>query len=203
MKNRIASSAAIAAALALGLTGCGLIAPQATMTPYAPSDGIDVNVEGAKVRNLMLIADETGENFNVVFTGVNSGSSSVPLTINFEGESSQASADFEIEPGSTVFGPLDEEHPPVLVSLGGLEPGATVSAYFQTPGGDEVQREVPVLDGTLAEYRDLVVPASETDGGKVGIDEDETDIAADEASAEDASADESGDASTEEDHSHE
>ncbi|WP_449277593.1 DNA modification methylase [Leucobacter sp. GX24907] len=158
MKTRIASSAAIAAALVFGLTGCGLVAPQATLTPYAPSDGIDVNVEGAKVRNLMLIADESGENFNVVFTGVNTGSSAVPLTINFEAEgSARASADFDLEPGSTIFGPVDAEQEPVLISLSDVQPGESVTAYFQTPGGDEVERDVPVLDGTLKEYKDLVV----------------------------------------------
>lgn len=158
MKTRIASSVALAAALALGLTGCGLIAPQATLTPYAPSDGIDVNVEGAKVRNLLLVADESGENFNVVFTGVNTGSSTVPLTITFEGEGSdRATAEFELEPGSTVFGPLDADQAPVLVSLRDVVPGSLVSAYLQTPGGDEVQRDVPVLDGELEEYKDLVV----------------------------------------------
>ena len=49
--RRIASSVALAAALALGATGCGLIAPQGTTEQYAPSDGIDVSLEGVEIRN--------------------------------------------------------------------------------------------------------------------------------------------------------
>ena len=158
MKIRIASSIALAAGLALGLSGCNLIAPQATLIPYAPSDGIDVNVDGANVRNLLLIADEGGENFNVVFTGVNTGTAAVELTINFLDQGSQkASADFTIEPGTTEFGNPEGDVPPTLVSLPDVVIGSTIEAYFQTPGGAEVQREVPVLDGTLLEYADYVI----------------------------------------------
>ena len=162
MKIRIASSLALAAGLALGLSGCNLIAPQATTIPYAPSDGIDVDANGALVRNLLLVADESGENFNVVFTGVNNGTEDVQLTLNFIDEGSQqATAEFTLEPGSTEFGDPEGDVPPTLVSLPGVIPGSTVDTYFQTPGGTEVQREVPVLDGTLAEYADLVIGTSD------------------------------------------
>ena len=161
MKIRIASSIALAAGLALGLSGCNLIAPQATTIPYAPSDGIDVDLDGAFVRNLLLIADESGENFNVVFTGVNNGTEDVQVTINFIDQGSQqAAAEFTLEPGSTEFGNPEGDLPPTLVSLPDVMVGSTVDAYFQTPGGTEVQRDVPVLDGTLEEYADFVIDGS-------------------------------------------
>ncbi|UOQ56496.1 DNA modification methylase [Leucobacter allii] len=160
MKFRIASSIALAAALALGATGCSLIAPQGTLEPYAPSDGIDVSVGGVHVRNIMLIADETGENFNVVFGAVNSTGAPQDVTISFTGEgSSRAAAEFTVPTGNTLFGNPAGEEAPVLVTIPDLKPGATVSAYFQTAGASELQREVPVLDGTLADYRDYVLPA--------------------------------------------
>lgn len=167
MKIRIASSVALAAALALGATGCSLIAPQGTTEPYAPSDGRDVSTEKVDVRNIMLIADETGENFNVVFSAVNRSGSEQELTINFVGEgSTKASAEFEVPTGNTRFGNPDDEHAPVLVSLPGVTPGATVRAYFQTAGTPEVEYEIPVLDGTLAEYRDYVLPADFSDSAE-------------------------------------
>ncbi len=157
--RRIASSIALAAAVALGATGCGLFAPQATTDPYSPSDGIDVTVAGVDVRNLMLIADEEAENFNVVFTGVNTGDETVQLRISFvdANGTSTATADFEVKPGSTPFGAVDGEFPPVLVSIPDLAPGAMVTAFLQVPGGADVERQVPVLDGTLAEYRPYVL----------------------------------------------
>ena len=172
MKIRIASSIALAAGLALGLTGCNLMAPQATTVPYAPSDGIDVDLEGAYVRNMLLIADESGENFNVVFTGVNNGTEDVRVTVNFVNQGSQqAAAEFTIEPGTTEFGNPEGDIPPTLVSLPDVIAGSTVDAYFQIPGANEVQRDVPVLDGTLSEYADYVLEGP----GELEVDEEALD----------------------------
>ncbi|MGK0716324.1 DNA modification methylase [Leucobacter sp. W1153] len=161
--RRIASSIALAAAITLGATGCGFAVPQATTEPYAPSDGIDVSVAGVEVRNLLLIADEESENFNVVFTGVNTGTTPLELRITFVGKggSTEASADFTIDPGSTIFGDPEGDVAPVLVSIPDLAAGDTVSAFLQVPGGADVEREVPVLDGTLLEYRSFVISPSD------------------------------------------
>lgn len=158
MKLRTVSAIVLAAGLTVGATGCSLIAPVATSTPYAPSDGVNVSIGGADIRNIMLIEDESGENFNVVFSSVNTGADDLPLTINFERSGSGfASADFTIEPGSTLFGNPEGDTPPTLVSLGDVSPGETVTAFFQVPGADEVEYDIPVLDGTLEEYRDYVL----------------------------------------------
>lgn len=160
MKIRIASSIALAAALALGATGCSLIAPQGTTVPYAPSDGRDVNVEGIDVRNILLIADETGENFNVVFTAVNRTGAEQDIALSFvAADGGRANAKFTVPTGTTKFGNPDGEVAPVLVSVPGLTAGATVTTYFQLADAPEVQYDVPVLDGTLVEYRDYVLPA--------------------------------------------
>lgn len=156
--RRIATALALAAAVTLGMSGCGFFVPQATSEPYAPSDGIDQTVEGAEIRNLMLVADEANENFNVVFTGVNTGETAIHLRITFVSKSgsAEASADFEIAPGSTLFGDPEGDVPPVYVSIPDLRAGATVTAFLQVAGGAEVERQVPVLDGTLVEYQDFM-----------------------------------------------
>lgn len=171
LKIRTASAVALAAGLALSATGCSLIAPVATQKPYAPSDGVDVTVDGADVRNLMLIADESAENFNVVFSGVNTGPGDIPLTINFiDATDATASAEFLLGPGSTLFGEPEGEEPPQLVPLSDVAPGDTVTAFFQVPGADEVEYEVPVLDGTLAEYEAYVIDP-EQQAGAAGAEE--------------------------------
>ncbi|QIK63987.1 DNA modification methylase [Leucobacter viscericola] len=183
MKIRIASSIALAAAIALGASGCTLIAPQATLIPYAPSDGVDVTVDGVNVRNLMLIADETGENFNVVFSSVNLTDQEHDLTITFTGKGSEtARAEFTIPTGNTRFGNPDGAEVPVLVSIPGLEAGQTVDAYFQTPKSSEKQQFIPVLNGEHKEYAAYVLPA---DFGKK---KDDASEAAKKQAAEDAKA---------------
>lgn len=159
--RRIASSLALAAALALGATGCSLIAPQGTQEPYAPSDGIDVNVEDIAVRNLMLIADASGENFNVVFTGVNNTTSEAIVRMTFVGDSTEASTDFVLAPGLSAFGDPEGELSPQLVSLPGVAAGSSVEAYFESSSGGEAKYKVPVLDGTLEEYKDYVISKSQ------------------------------------------
>ncbi|MFT4231512.1 MAG: DNA modification methylase [Leucobacter sp.] len=184
MKIRIASSIALAAAIALGATGCSLIAPQGTLEHYSPSDGIDVRVEGVDVRNIMLVADESGENFNVVFGAVNRTGEAKDVAISFSGEGSQqARAEFTIPTGNTLFGNPDGDEAPVVVSIPDLAPGATVTAYFQAAGSEEVERKVPVLDGTLAEYQQYVLPAgfTEADDSQAAEDLEAADQAADES----------------------
>lgn len=164
MKIRIASSIALAAALALGATGCSLIAPQGTLEQYAPSDGVSVNVGGVNVRNILLIADETGENFNVVFTAVNRTGEEQDLAVSFTGAgSSDARAEFTVPKGNTAFGDPEGEQDPVLVTLSDLRPGQTAEAYFQVPGASEEAHKIPVLDGTLEDYRRYVLPANFAD----------------------------------------
>ncbi len=148
MKTRLASSLALAAVVSLGLSGCALVAPQATLDPYSPSDGIEVTIADVDVRNLMLITDAAAEELNVVFTGVNNGQSSQTVGFRFESASGSgnASADFRLAPGLTQFG--DPEGEATFVSLSGARPGSTVTVFVQGPGGD-VERQVPVIDGTL------------------------------------------------------
>lgn len=167
MKTRLVSSLVLAAAIALGASGCSLFAHQATTQPYAPSDGIDLTVAGVDVRNLMLIAAEDGETFNVVFTAVNRAESAQNLRISFVDASGAASgqADFIVQPGAQQFGDPDSyaaegdaNGGPQLVAIPDVTAGQTVTAYVQIAGGQDVKREVPVLDGTLEEYQRFVVP---------------------------------------------
>lgn len=149
MKTRIAPALALAAAVALGTTGCGLLVPQATTYQYAPSDGIDVTLPSVAVRNLLVIAGE--DNANVVFTAVNNGDSATRLSMKFIDQGSQKTQkNFNVSSGLTPFG-VDN---PELIELPGLKPGSLVTVFLESDG-TEIEREVPVLDGTLSEYSDL------------------------------------------------
>src|SRR5690606_26594649 len=131
---------------------CTFISPQATTIEYAASDGVNPQTDGPlQVRNAFIVADEDGANGNLVAAIVNTTDKRQTLTVEVEG----------LEP-LTVQVPTEE-----TVSLGadagplrtaGLDalPGSTVTVYFQS--GDELGDgiEVPVLDGTLPYYEDLV-----------------------------------------------
>jgi len=150
LKTRIVPAIALAVGVALGATGCGMLVPQATTYEYAPSDGINVDLPGVSVRNL-LVLQEDGD-ANVVFTGVNSGEEQVRMSIKFVQDGSQiAQRTFDIEPGLNTFG-VDA---PETVSLDGVQTGSMVTAFIEG-GGQEFEREVPVLGSELEEYSELV-----------------------------------------------
>lgn len=159
LKNRIAASLALAAALTLGMSGCSLIAHNATGVEYAPSDGVQVTSEGVALRNIILVADETGENFNLVFTAVNNTGAPAQVSLNMNSEGADASVEFVAPAGTTSFGNPASDEEVIVATLGGLQAGQTVKTYFTINGTGDLVEYIPLLDGTLKEYQDYVLPA--------------------------------------------
>lgn len=162
MKLRLTASVLAAGAMIASVSGCGLVAPQGTMDPYAPSDGVDVSVAGIDIRNILLVSDDTGGVQNIVFSAVNQTGEDQALAVSFVGEDDEVQqAVFEIPMGSSKFGEEVDGELPEFVMVGGAVPGSTVDAYFQVMGANEVEHQVPVLDGGLVEYEPYVIDLEE------------------------------------------
>ncbi|MGO2110212.1 MAG: hypothetical protein ACTH31_01200 [Pseudoclavibacter sp.] len=156
VKLRAAASVALAVALAGGLAGCNLISSQATMIQYSASDGVHVTVGDLEFRNVMILVngDEGQTSTLGSFVGaiVNHAGESGTVTVDAEGVTGQIALD----PSSSItkFGYDDGQQ--VLLSGAPLDVGATVEVTFTNPGGESTVFDVPVLDGTLAEYATLI-----------------------------------------------
>ncbi|MBT2496560.1 DNA modification methylase [Microbacterium sp. ISL-59] len=153
MKSRLVASAALSALVLFGATGCTFITPQSTKTEYAASDGVNISdADGPiDVRNALVIATDDGSVGSFIAGIVNPTDESATLTI--------ALADSEpftvtVPAGGTVSLGADEE-PLRIVGLDTM-PGATVEIHFQSGDSTGVKAEVPVLDGSLPYYADLV-----------------------------------------------
>ncbi|GAA1316716.1 hypothetical protein GCM10020360_04440 [Nonlabens tegetincola] len=157
LKNRIAASLALAAALTLGMSGCSLIAHNATGVEYAPSDGVQVTSEGVALRNIMLVADEAGENFNLVFTSVNNTGAPAKVSLNMKSEGADATVDFVAPEGTTSFGNPENDEEVIVTTLADLQAGQTVKTYFTINGVGDLTEFIPLLDGTLKEYQAYVL----------------------------------------------
>lgn len=160
MNSRTLASLAIGAVIALGATGCASMTHQATTIPYSPSDGVNVEErEGApvQVRNAVIIADDEGTDGNLVAALVND--SDEAATVNLEWEGGTASVRV---PAGTVVSLGGEEEPQLLEGID-TEPGATLPLYFQSGDAEGVLAEVPVLDGCLEHFADLVPGGEESD----------------------------------------
>ncbi len=155
MKLRLVASIAIGAALTLGAAGCSLVAPQATTIEYSASDGVNVPDSGPiEVRNAMVIADEEGTTGNFIAAFVNPTAQRQTIVFGF----GSAAADLVIEAGDSLSLGVDGNEP---IRLEGIDtpPGAQLSMSFQSGDGEGVTLDVPVLDGSLPPYEDLVPTA--------------------------------------------
>ena len=151
MKSRIAALA-LAAAVSLGLAGCNLAAPQDTTIQYDPSDGVSLALGDLELRNVLVISED-GELGNLVGTAVNTTGSDIDFTVQWKagGEfieieltaESNGRTDFGFEGGQVTLEPL------------GAKPGALLEAVVHI-SSDQKELRIPVLDGTLEEYKPVL-----------------------------------------------
>jgi len=147
--RRIAASLAVAA-LAFGVTSCGAINEQATNTDYAASDGVNVDVADAKVRNLMFVTNSDDTEARLIGSVVNAGDSALTLSVKAD---NAAPVSIQVPADGTIK--LEEDKNQQIIKNMGIAAGEHADSVF-TVAGENVEFSVPVVDGTLAEYRDFV-----------------------------------------------
>lgn len=152
--NRKVIAVAASTALIFGLAGCSLNREIASLEVYAPSDGSQVDLIDARVRNLLIVQRNDGQAV-LIGTLVNSSvlnSTSVELQL-VDASGERITLNYDLEPASKYdIGYNGGEE--VLLQLS-ERPGDLVSV-FVTEGDLPKTMVVPVLDGTLAEYRQFV-----------------------------------------------
>ncbi|MET0844174.1 MAG: hypothetical protein ABWY23_10000 [Mycetocola sp.] len=159
MKARLIASVVLAASVVLGTSACNLVAPQATTNHYDASDGVSGRTGDLKIRNAMIIVDENGTDGNLV-ASVTNGGDAQSLSIQF-GEGEDATVTTAIPERSTVsFGTSEDD--PILLEGIHAEAGSMVEVFFQYGNETGVEILVPVLDGSLEEYSDLVPDTAST-----------------------------------------
>src|SRR6478736_5535662 len=71
-RSRVVAAVAIAAAVALGTTGCSMLSVQATTIPYSAAEGVNIHGSGPlEVRNALIVATADGSKGNFVAAIVN------------------------------------------------------------------------------------------------------------------------------------
>lgn len=135
------------------LTGCSLNSEVESLRPYAPSDGVQSDVDSLKSRNLMFIRNDNGQAI-LIGSFINSSQDELMAsieTLDANGES--VKFEFSIEPG----GKYDlgyNGNPGLVLEINDI--AGSMRNVFLTAEGDPFGKLVPVLDGTLEEYRSFV-----------------------------------------------
>ena len=148
MNIRALATTTLAATLLLGAAGCGIFVDTATLNPYSASDGLNLDVGGLQLRNVLVITDESGD-ASLVVTIVNDTTNVQYLTVQFR---TDTPVDLTIvaNEGLTKVGLADGN--PAIATGTALKAGQYVDIYFQYGGQDGVTMAIPVLDGSHTLY---------------------------------------------------
>ena len=150
MKNNKLATIATTLITLLVLSGCSLSREVESLRPYAPSDGVQSEVGDLKSRNLMFIRNEAGRAI-LIGTFVNASQNELMAAIETEDAAGGTLRfDFSIEPGG-VYDLGYNGNPGIVLNVD--EIAGAMRNVFISAGGDPMGKLVPVLDGTLEEYR--------------------------------------------------
>ncbi|GAA4140008.1 hypothetical protein [Leifsonia shinshuensis] len=144
-------SAALVGVAVLGLlAGCDLIAPQDTKYIQETATGVNGDIGPIFIGNAVLLTKHSSSLASLVATLVNQGTSSedVRIVTHAGSETVTVKASESVQVGTP-----DGE----TVTFDGLgaQPGSLAPVTFQTSTMTETL-EVPVLDGSLPQYQNLV-----------------------------------------------
>lgn len=147
-------TAVIAAIVTIfALTGCSLSREVASLDPYAPSDGVQVDTDELKARNVMFVVDDAG---NAVLIGsfINPGQGAVSATLEtLDSNGTVVMAEMTVEAGAKFdLGYNGTEGKYLYLTE---TPGSMHPVYMRVTG-DPTRMLVPILDGALEEYRGFI-----------------------------------------------
>lgn len=152
---------------AMAFTGCSAINPQSTTTIYSASDGVRLDMGQMELRNVLVISDGAGEPGRVAGSFYNQSDSDITLT--FSGAAG-SQTEITVKPGIPVI--LNSDNDAALLSTVEQPPGSVESLELRTSGAESqtATLQVPILDGTLNEYKDLVPTRAPTTEGPEATD---------------------------------
>ncbi|MFJ3959050.1 hypothetical protein [Arthrobacter sp. NPDC090010] len=154
--KRALAAAALGVGLLAATTACSATSPQQTTHQYAASDGVNAQFADIKIRNAVVISDGEKHPGRLLGTFFNGSSQDVLVTVN-GAEGSQT--EVRVKANNEVS--LDAASDPAILSTTGAAAGALVQLKFSGEG-QSTSIEVPVLDGTLSEYRQYLPSPSPT-----------------------------------------
>ena len=131
-----------AAATALVVSGCGVLAPVSTDEPYIPADGVPLTVPGLDLRNLAVVTSSEGGSGVVIGQLVNQTDSAVPVNFGIQGgETASTTKIVRANSGETI----SDDSSQVTLDALSAPAGSMVMLTVTTREAGENVVEVPVL----------------------------------------------------------
>ena len=153
MRARVTASIAAAAALAALLAGCTFLTPQATLKHYDPTDGVNASVGDIRLSNALVVSDD-GSDGNLLMSALNTSNKDVTLSVQWGSGSDKTTIEVDLPSGKATQIGYGDDGQEFLADIG-TNPGGLLPIYFQYGDQPGKQLNVPVLDGSLAQYSEL------------------------------------------------
>jgi len=151
---RGAASIILAGALALGMSGCGFFAPQATLIQYAPSDGVEGDVGDIKVRNAVALSED-GTDASLIMTIINSGTSNADVNFQYVDAAGKTITATVSVAGNTNLSVGNTGEAQLVLSGLDVELGSLLPVYLQYGSEEGQELLVPVIPAEHSEYTGL------------------------------------------------
>jgi len=148
----LARATAVAAAL-LVLTACSVINPITSKNEYQASDGVDVAI-GETAEGLNLLVMTSAKDAPAVLTGSihNSGPDELVVRVSIDGT---IATEVTVAPASTTqLGTFEGQT--LVQGASPAAPGGLANVLLGTDDLGAITVEVPVMDGTIPPYQDVV-----------------------------------------------
>lgn len=159
--RRAILATALAASTILGTTACNLVSPVASMNVYAPSDGTQADLNLLKIRNVMLLTDGTNSGLAAAFA--NSSSKPIEFALGYRDEEGNKNYyTFTVQPYKVLnFGFQGE----ALLDIPALKVAGSTQWLSVTTNDEDktVNLNVPILDDSLPQYRELIATLAKTE----------------------------------------
>lgn len=163
-RGRRGKLAMATAALGVGLlsvTGCAYITPAQTSIQYSASDGTRTDLGPLQLRNMLLISDGEDKPGRVIGAVYNTSGKDMKLTIK---GASGSQAQVPVKKNSYVL--LNDSTDAATLSTTGGKPGSLVEVTIREDGTNlESKFKMPVLDGTIADYKTYLPTPTPTSSG--------------------------------------
>ena len=143
--------AVVTLAAVVSLAACSGGSPLTALKPYAASDGLHASVGEVRALNLLVLTRGAGEPAALTGTIDNTGEASASVSITVAGEK----FDVIVPAGGSVKLALGAGDTPIVLEDAPATPGLIAAVTIAT-GGTSLEVPVPVLDGTLPEYGEIL-----------------------------------------------
>ena len=151
MFNRRIAAIALAATVLFGTSACSITGNVPTLQMYSASDGVNGDTSSVAFRNFIVLSNGTVS--ELIGSAINTTQKDVSFSLSHQGAAGNQTASYSLKAGQKLdFGYNGQS----AIAVANAGKAGEVTVVGAAEGSDSIKLNVPILDGTLPQYTDLV-----------------------------------------------